>query len=201
MGVITGATLVGDLSRRLRDTGNTAYSGALVLNILDRVQDSVNMRLGLVHGSVTLATTATVFYDAATMAADFAYVVQAYDQNQRELDVVAFTDLVHNDPHWIRIFAHRPELVSQVGRDLVIVTPITHVTENLTIRYVKHPAALVNDTTAWDLPDEHSTLVLDLAEAVLLFRGRYFKAMQECLQRAAPKLGLEDAMQLFRKVG
>ena len=83
MGTFAGNALIDEVARRLRDTLHVAYPAATVLNILNRVQDAVNMRLGLVHGSATLATTATALYATSAIAAGWGYIVQAHDQNQR----------------------------------------------------------------------------------------------------------------------
>jgi hypothetical protein len=199
MGTYSGSALINELATRLRDPSNTGYPRATVLNIINRVQDAVNVRLGLVHATASFTTTPGVtLYQAASIASNFAYVRQAFDDNNIELDVIPYKKLVEQDPRWI----HRvgpPQVVSQIGRTIIVVTPTPLRPTSVTIKYVKHPTALADaGSPTWDLPDEHKPLVLDLAEAVLLFRGRQFRAMQEALTRAAPKLGLEDAAQILR---
>jgi hypothetical protein len=157
------------------------------------------MRLGLVHGSASLVTGNSALYATSSIASDFAYVRQVFDDNKVELDVVPFTKLVQQDPRWLRSIGATAQVVSQIGREILVVVPIPLRATTLTVKYVKHPTALVDGAGAWDLPDEHKPLVLDLVEAVLLFRGRQFTAMQEALQRAAPRLGLEDAAQIIRR--
>ena len=70
----------------------------------------------------------------------------------------------------------------------------------LSLRYVKHLTELADAATPLcEWPDEHKPLILDLCEAVLLFRGRDFRAMQDAIGRAATKLGLEDTAQIYRR--
>lgn len=200
MGTFSGASLINELARRLRDTLNTGYSRVLVLNIINRVQDSVNVRLGLVYGTATFATTGTAFYSTSAIASNYAYPVAIRDEQQREIDMVPFSKLAAQDPEWVRRFGDRPEMFAPLGRELLVISPIPQKAQTLTLVYVKHPTALADaGAPLWDLPDEHKPLVLDLAESVLLFRSREFKAMQEALGRAAPKLLLEDAAQILRR--
>lgn len=200
MGTFDGATLINETARRLRDTANTGYSRVLVLNVINRVQDAINVRLGLVHGAAILTTGNTALYSTSAFATNWAYPVQISDVNGRELDQVPFERLVQQDSQWIRRFGDRPELYAPIGRELIAITPIPYATMNLNVRYVKHPTALADaGAPLWDLSDEHKPLLLDLVEAVLLTRSRDFRAMQEAINRAAPKLALEDVAQIIRK--
>lgn len=200
MGTFAGTTLITEVARRLRDTTNTAYPRATILNAINRVQDAMNVRLGLVHASTTFVTSNTALYSTSAIATDYAYPVQMYDQNQRELNLLAFERLTQQDEEWLRSFGNRPEFYAPIGRELLAVSPIPYVPMTLTLRYVKHPTALADaGAPLWDLPDEHKPLLLDLVEALMLLRARDFHAIQEAIKRAAPKLGIEDITQIFRK--
>jgi len=200
MGTFAGNTLITELARRLRDTTNVAYPRATVLNIINRVQDAMNVRLGLVYGQTTFNTGNQALYSTSAIASDYAYPVQMFDANQRELDMISFDRLTQQDEEWVRRFGNRPEVYAPIGRELLAVTPIPVVAMTLTMRYVKHPTALADaGAPLWDLPDEHKPLLLDLSEALLSLRSRDYIAIQEAVNRAAPKLGLEDAAQVLRK--
>lgn len=198
MGTFSGANLINETARRLRDTLNTGYSRVLVLNVLNRCQDALNIRLGLVHGSATFNTSNTSLYSTSAIATDYAYPVQLFDANQREIDHVKFDALTNQDDDWLRTFGNRPEIFAPIGRELLVVSPIPYVSMQLTLRYVKHTTALTDGATTIDIPDEHKPLLLDLAEAVLLLRSRDFHGMQEAVSRVAPKLALEDMAQIIR---
>lgn len=200
MGTFAGNTLIDEVARRMRDTSNTAYPRATVLNILNRVQDAINVRLGLVHATATFATSNTALYSTSTIASNYAYPVQMFDAEGRELDLVPFDRLTQQDDRWLRLRGQRPEFFSPIGRELLAVGPVPFSASTLTLRYIKHPTALADaGAPLWDLPDEHKPLLLDLVEAVLLLRARDFRAIQESLNRAAPKLGLEDQAQIVRR--
>ena len=199
MGTFTGANLIDELSFRLRDPTNVAYPRVVSLNILNRVQSAVNIRLGLVHGSATFTTTTSAFYSIAAIAADIAYPVQLFDESQRELDQIDFDRLTQQDPKWSRLRGIRPEVYATLGREGLIVTPIPRRATTLTLRYVKHPTTLTDGAPAWDLPDEHRSLVTDLSEALLMLRARDFAAIQETLTRVTPKFGIEDIVASLRK--
>lgn len=200
MGTFDGATLINETARRLRDTANTGYSRVLILNVINRVQDAVNVRLGLVHGAALLTTSNTALYSTAAFATNWAYPVQVFDGNSFELDILPLDRLTQQDPQWLRRFGDRPEVCAPIGRELIAITPIPYAPMQISFRYVKHPTALADaGAPLWDLPDEHKPLVLDLVEAVLLTRSRDFRAMQEAINRAAPKLALEDVSQIIRK--
>lgn len=199
MGTFAGNALIDEVARRLRDTTNTAYPRATVLNVLNRVQDALNVRLGLVHATATFSTGNQALYLTSAIATNYAYPVQMFDVSGRELDLVPFDRLTQQDDRWLRTEGTRPEFYAPIGRELLAIGPIPRTPMTLTLRYIKHPTALVDAAAPlWDLPDEHKPLLLDLAEAVLLLRARDFRAIQEAVNRAAPKLGLEDAAQITR---
>lgn len=200
MGTFAGSTLISELSRRLRDTANNGYPRATILNVINRVQDCVNVRLGLVHNTATFSTGNQALYSTSAIAADYAYPVQMFDANQREVDLITYDRLVQQDDEWMRNFGNRPVVFAPIGRELLALTPIPFVPMTLTLKYVKHPTALADaGTPLCDWPDEHKPLILDLCEALLLLIPRDFHGIQEAINRVAPKLGLEDAVQIMRR--
>lgn len=198
MGSYTGAQFIDDVARRLRDTTNTGYSRTQVLRFLNAGQDLINMRLALLQDEFTLTTESRALYQLTTAVPRILTVREA---DGRELANVPWDRLIAQDTDWIRRFAPRAELWSQIGRDLLAITPIPERGTSLTVVHVKFPAPLADNSTPWELPDEHKALLTDLAEAILLFRSREFNALQEALNRAAPKLGMEDVSQILRRGG
>lgn len=199
MGTLAGNTLIDELSRRLRDTGNIGYPRATILSVLNVAQRAVNARLGLVMNTATLTTVNTPLYSVPDIATDIVRVVEVRD-NDRTLVKVPYEHLVYQDANWLRLYSAQAEVFSNVGRDLLVVIPTPVVSTALTVVYVKQPTDLADaGAPLWDLPDEHRSLVLDLTEAVLLFRGREFENMQAVLERIAPALGLETTLQQLRR--
>ena len=199
MGTLAGNTLIDELARRLRDTGNFGYPRATILSVLNVAQRSVNARLGLVMASTTVTTVNTPLYSIPAIATDIVRIIEIRD-NDRTLVRVPYEHLTYQDPTWLRRYGAQAEVFSSVGRDLLIIIPTPVVSSSLTVTYVKQPADLADAATpAWDLPDEHRSLVVDLTEAVLLFRGREFENMQAVLERIAPALGIETTLQQLRR--
>jgi uncharacterized protein DUF6682 len=201
MGTFAGNTLIDELARRLRDTGNFGYPRATILSVLNVAQRSVNARLGLVMTTATVSTVNTSLFSVPAIATDIVRIVEIRD-NDRVLSKVPYEQLAAQDADWFRLTGPQAEVFANIGRDLLAIIPIPVVPSNLTVTYVKQPTDLTDaGAPFWDLPDEHKSLVLDLVEAVLLFRGREFENMQAVLERIAPVLGLETTLQQLRRGG
>lgn len=198
MGTYTGAQFINDVARRLRDTSNTGYPRATVLTFLNACQDLINVRLALTTATTTVTTSNTAIYQLPTTTPR---ILTVRDTDSRELANVSWDWLVAQNVDWLRSFGQRAEIWSQVGRDLLILTPIPEVATALTVVYAPYPTQLADDAVAWTLPDEHKSLLTDLTCGVLLFRAREFNAMQDAINRVAPKLGMEDAAQILRRGG
>lgn len=201
MGSFTGNNLIDELSRRLRDTNNLGYPRATVLDILNRSQRSINARLSLVHATATLTTTNSPLYSIPAIATDIVRV-SAIRHDGRELTKIPWEQLAAQGRGWPRQFGPKPEEFGHIGRDLLFVVPLVAVPVDLTVVYVRQTPDMDDGVvTPLAVPDEHASLVLDLSEAVLLYRGREFRAMQQALSRVAPALGIEDLMQGERRGG
>lgn len=199
MGSYTGAQFIDDVARRLRDTTNTGYPRAMVLRHLNASQQLINMRLGLLQTTTVLLTEDRALYRLGTTTPRVLTVRETV--GGRELANVAWNRLVAQDADWLRTYAIRAETWSQIGRDMLAITPIPTDETSLTLTHVKYPTDLADGAVAWELPDEYKSLLTDLTEAVLLFRAREFNALQEAINRVAPLLGLEDAAQIVRRGG
>lgn len=200
MGTITGTALINEVANKLRDPNNTGYSRAMVLRMLNASQDLINMRLGLVLGSATLTTANTSVYSLSSAVATNAARVLTIRESNRELSNVPWNRLLFEDVEWLRRFGKRAQMWSQIGRELLIVSPIPEVSTSLTVVYVKHPTAILdNGVSTSELPDEHMSILTDLTEAICLFRSREFNALQGTLDGVAKALGMEDAAQIVRK--
>ena len=201
MGTFAGNTLIDELSRRLRDTANIGYPRATILSVLNNVQRSVNARLGLVLDIATVSTINTTLFATADIASDIVRVVEVRD-NDRLLTQVPWDHLVYQDPLWLRGTGPQAEVFAPIGRDLLAIIPLPVTPTDLTVTYIKQPTDLADAASPlWDLPDEHKSLVLDLAEAVLLYRGREFANLKVALERVGDALGIENLIQQARRGG
>jgi hypothetical protein len=199
MGTFAGNALIDDLSRRLRDTANLGYPRNTVLDILNRSQRSINAHLGLVTSSATLTTSNTSLYSIPAIASDIVRIIEVRDSN-RLLHKVPWEHLVYQDAKWLRLFGEQAEVFTTIGRDLLTLTPIPVVATPLTIVYVSQTVNMTDGAAPlMAIPDEHKPILLDLSEAVLLFRGREFKMMQQALQRLVPALSIEDVIRHERQ--
>lgn len=201
MGSFAGNTLIDTLSRRLRDTVNLGYSRTFVLDIINRTQRSINARFGLVLAEATFTTTNSSIYALSTIGTDVIRLVDM-KENDRVLTRVPYQSLVYQDARWFRREGTQPEVFSQLGRDLFVVTPIAKSPRTLTATYVQQTTNLADAGTPLSaLPDEYKDVWLDLAETILLFRGREFTELRKVLERTASALGLEDVLTAARRQG
>jgi hypothetical protein len=199
MPTYNGSGLINELSTRLRDPTNNGYPRATILNVLNRVQDCVNVRFGLVHNTATFTTGNTALYSTAAIASDYARPVQCFDGGNREIDLVPFESLVEQSPTWLRDTASRPSVYAPIGRELLAITPIPTTPMTMTLRYVKHLVALTDTSQLVEWPDEFKPLILDLTEMLLLLIPRDFRALHDILGRLAPKFGFEDRARTLRR--
>ena len=201
MGTLQGDDLITELSRKVRDTANAGYTRVLVLDVLNRAQRSVNARLGLVHTTATFSTTNSPIYDIPTIATDIVRIIAVRDAN-RELDRVEWRDLVHQDRRWLRARGPTPYVWTTVGRELLLVVPAPQLATTLTTVYVQQTANMDDGAvTLLAIPDEYKPILLDVGEAILLFKAREFTAMQEAVKRAAVALGIDGLRQRAMRGG
>jgi hypothetical protein len=199
MGTLQGDNLITELSRKVRDTANAGYTRVLVLDVLNRAQRAINARLGLVHSTATFTTTNSPIYDIPTIASDVVRVIAVRDSN-RELDKVEWRDLVHQDRKWFRLRGPQALAFSTIGRELLVVIPAPQIATSLTAVYVQQTANMDDGAvTLLAIPDEYKPILLDLGEAILMFKAREFKSMEEAMKRAAVALGIDGLLQRSRR--
>lgn len=200
MGTFAGSDLINTVARRLRDTGNIGYTRVQVLDIINRTQRSINAYLGLVMNNTTFVTTVAPLYSVSAIAADIVRIIEVRE-GSRILTKIPWQHLQHQSPKWVRMPDGQPEVFATIGRDLLALVPVPKTPTTLTVTYVKLTTNMTDSGVSFmDLPDEHKPLLVDLAEAVLLFRGREFKIMQAALKRIADALGIEVATQGMRRL-
>lgn len=199
MGTFAGNTLITDLARRLRDSANIGYPRATVLDIINRSQRALNAHLGLVTASASLVTTNSTIYSIPAIATDIVRIIEV-NEGGRLLTRVPWVNLVHQDDRWLRREGTQAEVYSTVGRDLLILVPTPKVSKTMTVVYVKQTTNLADaGSPLLEIPDEHKPLLLDLAESVLLFRGRNFRNMQVAMGRVTAAMGVENKIEgVFR---
>lgn len=217
MGTFAGDYLIDEVAIRLRDSANTvsvtatmvppyeavsnfAHSRVLILQVLNSCQAAINMRLNLVQSSTTFVTNAYALYNLATIDPNAGRISTIRDSHGRDLQRQPWANLVRSDERWWRTFAPRAEQWAQIGRELVVITPIPLVPETLTVVSVKITDGMTDSGASFmELPDEYKPALIDLAESVLLFRSRDFNPMFKAMERAATRLGAEDILSNARR--
>src|SRR6185295_8951480 len=119
----TATFLIDTLATRLRDPNNTGYPRAAVLDVLNRAQRSINARLGLVQDDTTFTTSGLSLYPLEDIDTTILRVLSVRD-GDRELDGIGWRQLAQQDDVWLRRFSRLTQHWSQIGRELLVITPI-----------------------------------------------------------------------------
>ena len=187
----TAATLLDILARRVRDPSNVAHPRDFARDVLSRCQRVLNASLELVTREDTLvlaAGTPQVYNVTATLPNAIRLV--AIREGTRQLARVDWAMLGAADPGWPLRLADSFVAWSLVGRDRLLLypgVPQTGGRETVTVVSVGLTTVLSADTTELQLPNHTHTLLLDLAEAVLLLRDRQFESFDDVVERLAPR--------------
>lgn len=193
----TGATLVAELSRRLRDPNNERHGTTLVVDVLSQSQRLINFATEAKTTTVTFTPSAgrTLYRTSELDGTSPTNVmkVTAIRQSNRDLIEVAWRSLGHVDVQWLRRQGARYEVFARIGGNLVVIAPAMSVPQPLEITYVAKPAAVVNDATAIDLADEFVPAILDLAELTLATRVKQFDGLSDIIFRLNAELSLESS--------
>jgi hypothetical protein len=190
----TGATLITELARRLRDSGNTAHTRVLLGQVLSHCQRAVNLQLRLVKATVTFTPNAgRTLYTTDELAADVGRIerIRALD---RMLPELPWRGLLGNSATWYRDVGMQPRVWAQIGSNLFVLSPRMLVPEALDVVYTIIPADVADAATDVDLPDEWVPLVLDLAESVMLFRARLYGPLEAVMARLSTLIPLRPVM-------
>lgn len=208
MGAYTGQALANSLASRLRDPAfqSIGYTRAMLIDILNRCQNSINARFGLVFNTLSFNSADRALYSFLHNPV-FTRVIRPVEVSEsdasagglprRVLTEVPWNHLVHEHPQWMRLHG-QPEVWARIGRDMIAVVPISPFVTKLAVKVITTASTpLVDNTnTSNYIPDEYVPMLLDLSEACMLFRGREFDNLQSVMARISATLGVEDYWRL-----
>lgn len=172
MSITTVNEATDELYRRVRDVDGTAHA-SVMLSVLSDCQRIVNAAYG---GVVTTVTFTRTFEQTLYPYSDFASDVircLSVTYSGNVLHRLNWRELANINPQWLRATADTPLAWDMIGHNLLLIYPSpTQVSaKDVSIRYIPELADLAAGGTL-AIPQAHVTLMLDLAEEVLLWRHR-----------------------------
>lgn len=188
----TGAALIDALSRRLRDTANTAHSRDLIRRVLSHSQRAINLAQQAKKTTASFTPSAgRTIYARTEVASDVGRILRII--SDRTLPEVAWRHLQNVDPNWYRAVGARHVQWARIGGSHFVLHPALWETDPVSVVYVTVPADVVDGATNVDLPDEMLPQVMDLAEGIMLAKARLLPAMEAPLARLAAMLQLQPS--------
>src|SRR5262245_36284584 len=182
--------LIDVLLQRTRDPQGTANTRLFVRTILSMAQQLTNAGIKAIIDELPLVTEPMrQVYPIKDLLPVSANIVAVREEG-RDLKEVDWRTLAQVDRQWPRRTGSRFETYSLVGRDLLIVHPALPETSHVDVHYAILTAELTSESTRTELHDDFVPVVLDLAETVLLMRGRQFDQANAALLRIALRFGL-----------
>ena len=188
----TAGTLLDILARRVRDPGNVAHPRDFARDVLSRCQRALNAALGLVTRDDTLVLDAGTpqIYNVTAKLPNAVRLLAVRD-GTRQLTRMDWRFLGAADSGWPLRRGDAFTTWSLIGWDRLLLYPAPRSTggrEAVTVVSVGLTTALTTDAIELDLPNHTHTLLLDLAEAILLLRDRQFETFQDVLARLTPRV-------------
>ena len=188
------------LARRLRDVGSTAHPRTLLATVLTQCHMALNISQREQRDTAMLSLDGRSLYRISEVAADVGELERVI-VDDRALSEIHWTQLVQNDPKWLRTTGERPETWVRLGRTLLVVTPVPWEPLDVTVSYLVVPPAIVDAATSILWPEEMIPMLLDLAEGVMLCKARLYDAMDGAMSRLVASLSARaGAVQPWRKV-
>jgi hypothetical protein len=178
-------TLITEALRRVRDESALAHSRDDVRAMLDKCQKIVNAFTKQVYDTETVTTTPQQQVYSLAVIAPNAIDVKDVKEGNRSLPRTPWRTLFYTNREWTREVASRTEVFAQLGVDLLILHPSEPIAGSVSVTSVRETADLVDENAATEIVDDDLPAVLDLTEAVLTLRHRYFGPFEDALKRCA----------------
>lgn len=179
----SGSDLITALAQRLRDASSGAHSRDFLLRVLSHSQRAVNLAKRGRKASATLTVApGRTLYETSAIAANVARIERVIHQ-QRPLPEVLWRQLINNNPQWYRDTDDSIRCWARIGGNLFVLYPTIWEVDTVTVIYTTVPADVIDDVDPVDLPDELLPTVMDLAEVIVLAKGRLFHAMEAPMGR------------------
>ena len=189
--MITAGSLIDSVSRRVRDSNNTAHTRAFVRDIVDRLQVILNAKQQYVFTETiyTAAAGQTLYSVENDLGSTIEVTEVSIDG--RELDRQNWRNLHRISPTWLTDRADTPIAWAPIGRSLIAIYPAPSNPIDITFRGPKITTPINDDDIPLDLRDEDSDLLRELTTAILLIRQRDLDTVPSVIQRIAQKMGLQ----------
>lgn len=165
------------LLKRVRQFGGVAITAVFAREILDKCQKILNVgrRYEIVVGILSLKKQRLIYSIKDDIAPDMVDILYIIKDGKHILNAGSLADLSAYDVNWWRkIDGTALELWTQIGRDYLIVYPGLAADASYAIVGSKLTDTLTTINTDLDIPDERVDELLQLAEIILLTRGRQF---------------------------
>lgn len=183
--------LVDVLLQRTRDPQGTANTRTFTRQILSMSQQLANAALRAVLDEAELAIEPRrQVYPIKALLPAAAQVVAVRDEDGRDLQEVHWRTLAQVNRQWPRAIGPRFKTYALIGRDLLVVHPASETATRVHVHYAILTADLASDTTRTELHDDFLPIVLDVAEVVLMMRGRSYAPANAALGRIAQRFGV-----------
>lgn len=173
----TAGVVTDTLLARVRQAGAPGTTNDLAMSILSKCQRTANAGLKRAVTSGTLTTVAnTLIYEYRTDFTDSIDILSIKEGDREVQKCNSLADLQAYDADWVTATGTRFEFWLQIGRDILILYPAKTSGSTATVIYTKLTTGFntyASDyNTTFNLPDEDVDMALELAEILLLLRGK-----------------------------
>lgn len=194
----TAGTLIDSIARRVRDANNTAHSRALVRDLLDRVQVTVNARQEYILTETTItATPGQALYNVETDLGSSITVTEVSIAG-RDLDQTTWENLHRISTTYLTDQGSTTGFWAKIGRSLIVLYPAPNYPVDITFTASKRTTELNDDDIPLELRAEDEDILRELTTALLLVRQRDLDMVPHIVGRVQAKLGFQQEEQMMR---
>ena len=181
-----------ELLQRVRDPQGAVHSRAFTVDILSQCQRLVNAKTGLVTGSASLGLSGRqLFYSPLSTLLPEASAVTGVRYQGANLERTTPEELRALDSTWFRRIGF-PEAYTVIGREILVISPAVEFNETVTVDYIKLTTDFVGEESSFELADQDTPSVLDLAEIILLTRWRKQAQIVPLVEQLTVQLALKE---------
>lgn len=197
--MINAGTMSAQLAIRARDPNFNGTTQAQVISLLSYSQQVVNgslsnghdSSLGDITGSAPLVLQPrTPIYSVSGFVPGGVKILAIRDNSGRDLEpMTEFVQLIQTDLKWVTRTADAPRGWCYAGRDVLIVYPAVLSPQTVTVVYSLLTPTLATTADTTVVPNETDDVVFDLAEALLLLKGRDLNGVATVVARFSKRMG------------
>lgn len=179
--------LIDSILRRVRDTQGSANSRDLVLDLLSRCQQLLNLGIrAVIDQTVVTLEPYRTLYDLSVLVPQAGRVV-GVQYLDVELDVLNWRHLKHVDRAWFRSVGPAPSAWAGIGRDLLAIIPAVEIATPVTILSAKLTDVLDEYADPIEIPEAYEPLLCDMVEGLLLLKQRTFAPLTSTAARVVAR--------------